>query len=1360
MFFKKYNLDQCDTHQPAQFEQVLEEELKYFQKRGEVHKTKRNYLSKRKQGNDECSGRDKSSKDECDTTYAASIVAKANKARLTGLAFSGGGIRSATFNLGVLQALARLKLLDQFDYLSTVSGGGYIGSWLAAWTKSKDNELKQTQNQSTPGKSKGRDAKPSNGLKEVARDLASSVSARADEKPRAALQPDPAPIWHLREYSNYLSPRRGIWSTDTWTLGVTYIRNLLLTLSLLLATLLTLVLATRAVASFYFNSAHGKHDVEYLLVPIIFYLLIFCASLLAGIELCGRTRKNQNNTVSNLAVVTTLLTASVGALWLWQISVSPKVSINMLANQLPWDFLLELITVDHSLYSYLSSTIPIVVLALLGWFAGLYIGRRAGKTLLNHANMPDEPSSPWSSFWLFIGAPLSSLAALIGLLAMLGSWMKTWLPTDVEHWDPGLWHIVVWGTPLFVLIFSLVAVVFVGVAGRALSELDREWLGRFFAVLLKYTVLITFLVALVIYSPCWVQWLGGYVIGPTAAWGTLSAVGAFLARNVMIGKASVQGWLKKAVLVIAPYVFILGMLILTVWITDLVVHQLAIEFELILAENKGEPIGFWYMMAELDLRMLLLMFALTALLMAFWSWRVGVNRFSLHSLYADRLIRAYLGASNLKRNAHPFTGFDDSDNRVRMSDLADSDNLYSGPYPIINAAINMVSSRRLAWQKRKAASFTFTPKYCGYEFCGENDASDDETNSDVRARHVGGFVDSACYAGKAGRGLSLGKAMTISGAAASPNMGYHSSPALTFLMTTFNVRLGWWLPNTAKKTPSLLAKRGPRWGLLYLLTELFGMTNARSNYVYLSDGGHFENLGIYELVRRRCRVIVASDAEADPDMTFSGLGNAIEKCRTDLGVPVEIDVSQMKPDTGTGRSLCHCAVGCIRYSEADTGQADGILIYIKASLTGDEPRDVSTYASAHASFPHETTADQWFDETQFESYRALGEHIMQKVLENAENVARSAVIDKKDGKRVIERVALEARKQWYPGSNAQSYKPANHDALLESIMDSLRNDTRLRFLDIQLYPNLQKVADAYAHKTHTDSKPDNYEEFRAGFYFCKRLIQFMQQVYYDRQLDIEYAAPRNRGWMNLFRRASWSRMLRFTWTMTAGTYGARFQSFCEHRLNLESGEPEFSKQSLLITANLSSETDQYQVDPVQLPGITDREAIDRKNAEDAIGLHYYESRLINEFITTYVQHEKLKTRSQQFKFQVFTLLVTTDDPVADQDDKVLELNAGFLIAGPPLDQSCENAVLYFRIRPSMRNMDLARKAFLECRKHDTLKKYPIRLVDKLPPISEVTKATWQRRAYRDVYSMDRENLDHCRWFSELLEEVDELKGLD
>jgi hypothetical protein len=87
--------------------------------------------------------------------------------------------------------------------------------------------------------------------------------------------------------------------------------------------------------------------------------------------------------------------------------------------------------------------------------------------------------------------------------------------------------------------------------------------------------------------------------------------------------------------------------------------------------------------------------------------------------------------------------------------------------------------------------------------------------------------------------------------------------------------------------------------------------------------------------------------------------------------------------TSTGdeakRTPWHCVVGKIHYENVDPGAEPGIFVYVKASLTGDEPADVLNYQTAHPDFPHETTADQWFDEPQFESYRRLGQHIVKRM---------------------------------------------------------------------------------------------------------------------------------------------------------------------------------------------------------------------------------------------------------------------------------------------------------------------------------------------------------------------------------------------
>jgi hypothetical protein len=213
-------------------------------------------------------------------------------------------------------------------------------------------------------------------------------------------------------------------------------------------------------------------------------------------------------------------------------------------------------------------------------------------------------------------------------------------------------------------------------------------------------------------------------------------------------------------------------------------------------------------------------------------------------------------------------------------------------------------------------------------------------------------------------------------------MGFHTSPPLAFLMTLFDVRLGWWLPNPRYDNDQLSGNRtegGPQWSLLYLLKELLASTTDESKYVYLSDGGHFENLAVYELVRRRCKYIIASDADADAGMTFGDLGNAIRKCRSDFGVEITIDPTPIQLPFG-GFARAHGVVGEVRYPNTATEEGFvGEILYIKPTLSVDTPRDVLAYRAGHTEFPDQSTADQWFDESQFESYRRLGLYTMQKL---------------------------------------------------------------------------------------------------------------------------------------------------------------------------------------------------------------------------------------------------------------------------------------------------------------------------------------------------------------------------------------------
>ena len=165
--------------------------------------------------------------------------------------------------------------------------------------------------------------------------------------------------------------------------------------------------------------------------------------------------------------------------------------------------------------------------------------------------------------------------------------------------------------------------------------------------------------------------------------------------------------------------------------------------------------------------------------------------------------------------------------------------------------------------------------------------------------------------------------------------------------------------------------------------------------MYLTDGGHIENLGIYELLRRRCRVVIAVDAEADPQMAFGSFNTLERYALIDLGIRIDLPWQPITNESlNTGKVIDetgdaekhhgpHCAIGEIRYP----GGRKGILIYIKASLTGDENDYIFDYKKRQDDFPHETTLDQMFTEQQFEAYRALGFHAAFGLFDRSDSVA-------------------------------------------------------------------------------------------------------------------------------------------------------------------------------------------------------------------------------------------------------------------------------------------------------------------------------------------------------------------------------------
>lgn len=380
------------------------------------------------------------------------------------------------------------------------------------------------------------------------------------------------------------------------------------------------------------------------------------------------------------------------------------------------------------------------------------------------------------------------------------------------------------------------------------------------------------------------------------------------------------------------------------------------------------------------------------------SWLLSPNANSLHRLYRDRLGKAFLfdPSRRMATGALPrFKGQTgaESDVPLRNSDLQPLDQLKvselrtdQAPYHLINTALNIEASKYANRRGRNADFFIFSPIFTGSEATGYAETKQME-------RKV--------------TGLTAGTAMAVSGAAASSNMGSATVKPLVPTLAILNVRLGYWLTNPAKVAGAL--QKSLIWRVfdkLYFMKELLGLLREDSETVYLTDGGHIENLGLYELLRRRCKLIIAIDGEADPDMSFGSLVTLERYARIDFGLRIDLpwaalrDVSReasrevlksggLPPNKAPHGP--HCALGTIYYprkaGDKDESNSTGVLLYIKSSFTGDENDYVVDYKRRNSAFPHETTLDQLFSEEQFEAYRALGFHAVNSAFKPLDKVA-------------------------------------------------------------------------------------------------------------------------------------------------------------------------------------------------------------------------------------------------------------------------------------------------------------------------------------------------------------------------------------
>ena len=380
---------------------------------------------------------------------------------------------------------------------------------------------------------------------------------------------------------------------------------------------------------------------------------------------------------------------------------------------------------------------------------------------------------------------------------------------------------------------------------------------------------------------------------------------------------------------------------------------------------------------------------------------INVNQHSGHGFWRDRLSRAFLSAP--REWGYYVEGFAPvHTDAVSFEEIAESNRsgTSESPYHLLNTTLNLQADQRLANRARRGEFFLFSAHFVGGPRTG--------------------FIPTRLME-RIDPHVNLGTAMAISSAAAAPNMGSYTLWSVRFLMTLFNVRMGYWLPHPGRVTENLGLDPSTPWPVelpeerahiaallrsrgfavavgwsatpAYLFREMFGQMNDNHPLVNVSDGGHIENLGVYELLRRRCKIIIVGDGEADGQMQFGSLAALIRFARLDLGVEIEIALDALHATDGKpGRD--HCVIGTIIYPpRGDTARVGelaragasgetlpepeverGTLVYFKSSITGDEGSMIAQYRAVNPDFPHESTADQKFSEEQFEAYRWLGFH--------------------------------------------------------------------------------------------------------------------------------------------------------------------------------------------------------------------------------------------------------------------------------------------------------------------------------------------------------------------------------------------------
>ncbi len=886
-----------------------------------------------------------------------------------GLALSGGGIRSATVSLGILQKLAGAGLLKYVDYLSTVSGGGYIGSAVTWWLRGNApgepnyESMYDTGERFPFGTSDPERPEPGEG--------AGNGSDRVL-----------TPLQFLRVQGNYLAPGNGlsIWSGIAvvaraillnllvWVPVAALIMGLIYALGRL-PVLKGLPFAVRMAAPGTLETAadvvgsSGEVEVNQT-IPPVFLLMLVLALVLFVLFILGSinhsllswtslTESDEDQRSADAAVPAA--DRSKWYSWLL-VGLAAVVGFVLFAVTLLW-----MQPAIKSLFAHGSSNarpeFPEPKTGIILWavvlvasvFAIAYVSRRS---LMKGFNSENQRATG---------------TALLGLLAFLA------LSYIADHFVPEKGWSFFGRLPEFLLFvygvgFLAFTIYLVGLLIRHL--LRSEAVGNPLAdmqsptpALIQYSarrvfewffgrVLFWIIVLVVIGSLPLVSGYINYSLG--GVW-TALGLGITLAGQVL-NRFRGNTRLTQITIIIGAALFAYGIL--------LVGHRLALTF----------------MEGEVMQRSVIGAAVIAALI---GGWFVNTNHIGLHRFYRDRLMEAFLpDAATLRGDVNSAATGANERKLVDCWNGAWS----KGPYQIINANAVLTNSKRRKYRLRGGDNFILTPEFIGSSATGWYRTAD-TANTD----------------------LTLASAMAISGAAANPRgaaggRGLTRSTFVSLAMSLLNVRLGYWIPNPRHGVPSLLMRRPNHFWPGGAYAAIRGGYTETARWLEIADGGHFENLAIYELVRRRCGLIIVCDGGQDNASSYSDLVTAVQRIGQDFGATVHFDMQVRKTDkngfeTSSPAQMIASAnltdypkgaefaekgyfVGRIDYG-ARGGKGwprTGILIYMKSALIKDLAIGAKGYRGAHHDFPNESTGDQFFDEEQFEAYREVGYRICEQMI--------------------------------------------------------------------------------------------------------------------------------------------------------------------------------------------------------------------------------------------------------------------------------------------------------------------------------------------------------------------------------------------